>query len=213
MSDWFYTLGRAVVRHAMFCSGRALVINGDAVRRNRPYLLAATHRSPYDVAVLIRHGPPQLDFLSITDLFGRWYVAKLFRAMNTMALDRAGPDGATVRQIVRRLKAGRSIAIFPEAAMNRGDDSAVATRKIVSGVGRLAAMANAPVLPCVILVSEHYEGDWKHWLPLRRTRYGVIFGEAISPCATPAETEEKLIEAWVKLHSTLVERMGVHVRD
>jgi len=213
MSDWFYTLGRWVTQHAMFCSGRAVVVDGAKVHQKPPFILAATHRSPYDIAVLLRHGPRQLDFLSITDLFVRRDVAWLFRMMNAFPLDRHKPDTATVKQLVRRLKSGRAIGMFPEAAMNRGEESAVVTRKIVPGVGRLAALARVPILPCVILGSENYEGSWTHWLPLRRTRYGVIFGDLIPPAATPEETEEKLIDAWVGLHPRLMAAMRAKFGD
>ena len=213
MSDRFYTVGRWITQHAMFSSGRATVVDGHKAHAPAPFILASTHRSPYDIAVLMRHGPRQLDFLSITDLFVRRGVSWLFRKMNAFPLDRTKPDTATVKQLVRRLKAGRSIGMFPEAAMNRGADSVVVTRKITPGIGRLAAMASVPILPCCILGSENYEGDWKHWLPLRRTWYGVIFGDLIAPADKPELTEEKLINAWTALHPRLLAAMRGRLGD
>lgn len=202
MSDMFYKAVRTAGRPVFWSSSRPLVAGVEHVPAKGPCLLAATHQSPYDVPALIRHTPRLLDFVSIREVFRNPVVAWLYGSMNAFPLDRSGPDAAAVRTILKRLRASRAVAIFPEGGLRPGAASVVHTGRLKAGCGRLAAMASAPVVPCVMIGTGAY-GSPASWLPLRRVRYGIIYGPAIDPGLDPVEIEARLSAALVSLHERL----------
>ena len=78
------------------------------------------------------------------------------------------------------------------------------TRRIQSGIGRIAKIANVPIIPCVIVNSIAYS-RFTSWLPIRRTRYGIAFGEPMPPLDDPAATEANLVEEFLRLRAMLPE--------
>ena len=207
MSDRFYSLVRLAGAPAFWTSGRPTVFGVDHARRPGAFILAANHESPFDVPLLILHCGRRVDFVSITEVFENPAVAWLYGNMNAFPLDRRGPDVPTVRTILARLYAGRVVGMFPEGRMRRGEDSVIHTRRIRPGLGRIARLANVPIVPAAIVGSPRY-GRFASWLPLRRTRYGVAFGEPIPPQDDPAETERLFVDRLLDLHAMLTARMG-----
>ena len=80
------------------------------------------------------------------------------------------------------------------------------------GVGRLALMADAPVLPCVIINSPAYE-KLSAWLPFRAVRYGLNYGNPIflrkdiDRTAAAEQLEEELRLSMIQLYEELKEEM------
>ena len=142
------------------------------------YILAATHFSPFDVPLLVRHSHRKLDFVSIVEVFAKPFVGWFYGNMNAFPLDRSKTDSKTVRIIRDRLRRGRVIAIFPEGNLRKWEDSVLNGGEIKPGIARLAQMVGVPIIPVVVLDSQKY-GSWKSWLPLRRTKYCINFGEPI----------------------------------
>ena len=203
MSDAVYSVLTTFARPAFWVSSRPTVLNAQATDRPGPYLLAANHTSPYDVPILMRHCRRQVDFLSTTEVFRNPVARTLYSAMNAFPLDRSRPDAPAVRTILDRLNRGRVVGMFPEGGFRIGDASVVHSRRIRPGIGRLARIAGVPVVPCVIVGSANF-GRVRSWLPLRHTRYGVAFGEAIGP---GVDTEDRLVDALVGLHGRLTASM------
>ncbi len=210
MSDAFYKAVRLVGSPIFWMSSRPVVIGGSNVPDSGACLIAATHHSPYDVPLLIRHTPRLLDFVSIVEVFKHPLVAWFYGSLNAFPLDRSRPDTQTVRKIIDRLERSRAVAMFPEGGFRKGKDSVIHTRKIRPGCGRIARLAGAPIIPCVIINSHVYSRP-KSWLPIRRVRYGLIYGKPINPASEPAiepsDMESQLVEAFVALHAELTAAM------
>lgn len=204
MSDAFYSLLTALGRPVFWISSRPTVLNAAVTDRPGPYLLAANHTSPYDIPVLMRHCRRRVDFISITEIFRNPFVRTLYTAMNAFPLDRSRPDAPAVRVALERLRRGRVVGIFPEGRFSTGAASVVQSRRIRPGVGRLARMADVPVVPCIIIGSGNY-GPVPTWLPFRKTRYGIAFGEPIAP---GEDVAEQLVDAFVALHGRLEAAMA-----
>jgi 1-acyl-sn-glycerol-3-phosphate acyltransferase len=203
MSDWFHQFVRGLGRHAFWLSSSPVVIGAEQTRRDGGYLLAAgNHQSPYDIPLLMRHCARNIDFLSISEVYSNPFVAWFYTSMNAFPLDRSRRDPAAVLTIVRRLQRGRVVCIFPEGRFRRGRESVLHARRIQSGIGRIAKAASVPIIPCVIVNSIAYSRVTS-WLPIRRTRYGIAFGEPMPPLDDPAETEAKLVEEFVRLRAML----------
>jgi 1-acyl-sn-glycerol-3-phosphate acyltransferase len=203
MSDAFYKLIRATWGFPFYLSSRTTFLGLDNVPQKGPCILASTHQSYFDVPFLILHTPRLLDFVSITEEFRKPIVGRFYRAMNAFPLDRSRADPKTVRIILDRLARGRAILIFPEGGIKTGEHSVLSGGRIRPGVGRIANLANAPVIPVVVANGDAYL-KVSSWLPLRRIRYGLIFGKPIPPTDDPTDLESRLAEALKRLHQTLL---------
>jgi 1-acyl-sn-glycerol-3-phosphate acyltransferase len=201
MSDAFYRFVRFIGSPVFDMTARRTIRGLEHVPRTGPFLLACTHQSYYDVPLLIRNTPRLLDFVSITEVFRNPFVAWFYGSLNAFPLERSRADPATVRTILSRLERGRVVAMFPEGRIRSGADSVVHTGQIKRGIGRIAALANVPIVPCVVENSGAY-ARLGSWLPLRRVRYGVSFGPPIPP-GEPEQVEAALVEAFRTLHSGL----------
>jgi 1-acyl-sn-glycerol-3-phosphate acyltransferase len=202
MGDTFYRTVRLVGSTAFLVSSRAVVIGLENVPRSGPMILASTHLSPYDVPLLIRHTHRLLDFVSITELFEKPLVGRFFGALNAFPLDRSRPDAPTVRILLRRLAAGRAVAMFPEGAIQNTATSVLRTGKLRPGIGRLASLAAVPVTPCVVINSGAFASP-SAWLPLRRTEYGVAYGPPTQPTADACDLERTLVSEFIRLQQQL----------
>lgn len=207
MSDRFYDVVVAIGRSAFWLCTKPLVLGAERTARPGPFILAANHESPYDVGLVLRHSIRHVDFLSIVEMFRKPFVGWLYRNMNVMALDRSRPDAATVRAILDKLAKGRAVAMFPEGGIKRGDQRVVVSGRMKPGVGRLAKMSGAPIIPCVMIDSRAF---WKFtaWLPHRRTRYGIIFGPPVEAKGEAEEIEAELIKRFMSLHAELSAAMA-----
>jgi 1-acyl-sn-glycerol-3-phosphate acyltransferase len=206
MSDALYKFVRFVGTPVVWISARPVVIGLDRVPATGRCLIAATHQSPYDIALLMRHTPRLIDFVSIIEVFRNPLVAWFYGSLNAFPLDRSRPDAKTARIILERLRRERAVGMFPEGGFRTDAESVVRTRRMRPGSGRIARMAGAPVVPCVIINSRVYN-RFVSWLPLRSARYGLIYGEPIDPSLDPAVIENRLLDAFVSLHSELAEAM------
>lgn len=208
MSDLYYDIVYGIGTSIFWTCSRPLVLHREQGDRQGAFILAATHLTPFDVPMLIRHTPRRLDFVSIVEVFRNPFVAWFYGNMNAFPLDRSKPDSPTVRTILDRLKRGRAVAMFPEGGIRTLEKSVLSGGRMRPGVGRLAQMANVPVVPAVVLGAAGFSRV-SAWMPHRGTRYGVIYGEAISlqPELDKVEAtqvmEERLRVAFCSLYTEL----------
>lgn len=178
MSDFAYNIVWGIGVHAFWVSSSPVILHRDRLKRPGAYLLAPNHLSPFDVSCLMAIAPRNLDWVSIVEAFRNPFVALLYGSVNVFPLDRSKPDSPTVRIILDRLKRGRVVAMFPEGSIRTPDNSVLNGGNFKPGIARIAQLADAPVIPCAIVGTDAYY-KVKSWLPLRRVRYGVNFGEPI----------------------------------
>ncbi|MEA3209632.1 MAG: 1-acyl-sn-glycerol-3-phosphate acyltransferase [Chthoniobacter sp.] len=178
MSEAFYRAVRLAGGTIFRISSRPLVLHRERAARPGAWLLAANHESPFDAPLLIAATPRVIYWLSIVELFQnpftRWFLSSMLAA----PLDRSRTDTVTVRTIVRHLRAGRVVGLFPEGGLRPDEASVLRGGGIKDGLAKLAQLADVPVLPCVVVGGRRFH-RWTSWLPLFRTRWVVAFGEPI----------------------------------
>jgi 1-acyl-sn-glycerol-3-phosphate acyltransferase len=209
VSELFYNIVHTIGSAIFWVSSRPTLLHVDRSRRKGAYVLASNHHSPYDVPLLIYHTKRKLDFVSTVEVFSNRFAGWFYGNMNAFPLDRSKPDSPTVRTILDRLARGRVVAMFPEGGFRKPEDSVIHGGRMRPGVARLAQMANVPVIPVVVLHSKVYQ-SLTAWLPLKRMRYGLIYGEPITlnpnlpkPEAATA-MEEDLKAAFIRLNQELL---------
>jgi 1-acyl-sn-glycerol-3-phosphate acyltransferase len=218
MSDAFYKLVRTLGHPVFWLASKPTVLHADRMMGNAPFILAPNHLSPYDVPCLMASSRRVLDFVSIAELFRRPVVGWFLTNMNAFGLDRSRPDPATTRIILDRLAHGRTVAMFPEGRIRRAEDSVLNGGSFKASVTRLARLAGVPIVPCVVLATGAFSSPIA-WLPLRRTRYAVCFGDALqvnpegdeeTACA---QATQRLRHAYEQGYAELRDASGLRVED
>jgi 1-acyl-sn-glycerol-3-phosphate acyltransferase len=218
MSDIFYNVVRLIGRPAFYLSSSPTVLHADRVRTPGPMILAPNHLSPYDVPCLMASTRRKLDFVSVVEFFRNPVSAWFLRSMNAFPLDRGRRDAGATRKILERLERGRTVAMFPEGQIRTAETSLLAGGAFKASVVRLARLANVPILPCVVLATGAFARP-KAWLPFRRTRYAINFGELLhverggdeeSDCA---EATQRLRRAYDEGYAELRAASGLSVAD
>lgn len=218
MSDAFYRLVRFIGYPAFALSASPVVIHASRLKRPGAFIIAPNHLSPYDVPCLMATTTRPLDFVSITEIFRNRLVAWFMGNMNAFPLDRSRVDPGTTRIILDRLKRGRVIAMFPEGNIRTPEKSLLNGHSFKPSVIRLARLANVPIIPCVMLATGAYSRA-RAWLPMKRTRYAINFGEAIEvdpegdDAAACASAFAKLERAYAVLYAQLRAASGLTVAD
>ncbi|MEO1236401.1 MAG: lysophospholipid acyltransferase family protein [Planctomycetota bacterium] len=202
MSDVFY---RAVVGLGSvpgWLATQVAVLGAERVPRTGGVLLASNHVSPMDVPVLMYTTPRRIDFVSTVEVMGVPGVGAFYRRFNTMTLDRGKVDSAAVRAIVRRLRAGRTVGMFPEGRLTPEAESVTRGGTHRPGLGRIARLAGAAVVPAVVFDSRRLTRA-AAWLPLKRTRLVVAYGEPLH-ARTDLPTREAQAELEARWRATMV---------
>ncbi len=206
MSELFYRAVRLVGGAIFRIASAPRILHVERARLPGPWLLAANHTSAFDAPLLIAATPRIIYWLSIVEIFENPFLRWFLTAMGASPLDRNKVDTATVRMIVKHLRAGRVVGLFPEGGVRAGDDSVLLGGGLNDGICKLAQLARAPVLPCIILGGEKF-ARWTSWLPFARTRWAVAFGEPVLPRETPDRTTaraamaEEIIRSLRTLHA------------
>lgn len=171
----FYDISRAALRIGGIILYRFRASGGENVPRSGPVLLIANHQSHFDpptvaAAVFAR----RIEFVARVSLFDVPILSPVISAYNTIAIQENSSDTAAMKEILRRLGAGRCVLVFPEGS--RSHDGAMIPFK--RGISLLIRRARCPVVPIAI------EGAFDAWP--RRSHRPVRVGCAISVRVMPA---------------------------
>jgi 1-acyl-sn-glycerol-3-phosphate acyltransferase len=163
------------------CSGR------EYEPREGGALVLANHQSLFDPLIVGLTLNRRMSPLARDTLFRFAPFAWLIRSLDAIPLDREGPGLAGLKEMLRRLKAGQIVLIFPEGT--RTPDGEVATLK--PGFSALAKRAKVPLLPMGI------DGAYQAWprtqlLPGLATIH-VNIGEPIMPAEAQAAEDRELV--------------------
>ena len=168
-------------------------------------LIASTHQSHADSIALGVAVPRPVHFLGDLRLT-RWPVLGAWLPRLGMVPLRRGEADASALDVLRDLLAdGRAVVVYPEGSRSR--DGRV--HRLRSGTARLAADAQAPVVPAA--VAGIYE-VWPigHRPRLRGGRVTVRFGPAMDPPGPDPRSRRMFTDA---LHDTLCELSGCERAD
>lgn len=156
---------------------RLRVQNHRALPSDGPVLIAANHQSYLDPpAIGCRIHNRQIDFVARQGLFANKHLGRFFAFLNSIPVAEEGPDTAAIKEIIRRLRMGRCVMIFPEGS--RTDTGEIQPFK--RGVAVLVKRAKCPVIPAAI------RGAFEAWPRNRKgpklwrgPKISVRFGAAI----------------------------------
>lgn len=139
---WIYWFGWMTFG-AAFRSLFGLRITGEEhLITKGPVLVAANHQSYLDPPLIGNLYKDEMVYLARKTLFTgftRW----LYSQWNAIPVDQDRPDMASLKTIIRRLKEGRRVLVFPEGS--RSADGALG--EAAPGIGLIAAKSGVPIQP------------------------------------------------------------------
>jgi putative phosphoserine phosphatase / 1-acylglycerol-3-phosphate O-acyltransferase len=145
-----YHLLRLVVRPELFPYARFDIAGVEHIPSRGPVIVAANHRSYFDVAALAivaaRLGRP-VRFLAKREIFDAPVIGPIARAIGGISVDRGARSSQPLRDAQRALEAGEVVVVLPQGTIPRGAAFFDPVLQGKTGTARLAAMTGAPVVP------------------------------------------------------------------
>ncbi len=144
----------------------------ESIPRSGAVIIASNHISYCDPPVVGSGVPREVFFLAKEELFRNRAFGWLISQYNAIALRRSVGDVGAVKKAVELLKQGKAVLMFPEGTRSLSGR----LLKPKPGVGMIASLASAPVVPAYVTGSNHLGAAF-----LRKTRMAVRFGRPIEP--------------------------------
>jgi 1-acyl-sn-glycerol-3-phosphate acyltransferase len=198
----------------MGCVCRIKVLHRERSASSGRWILAANHISHFDPPLLSIASRRKVDWMAMAELFSHSWAASWLRSVDAFPVNRSRADRAAVRTALERLGQDHVVGMFPEGGIRDGASSALGGAALRSGIGALAQLSGAPVVPCVILGSDRLYCP-KRWLPLRRTPVWIAFGEAISCAGRDRQARQEFESAITQKLRGLADelRASYHLRE
>ena len=137
------------------------------------FILASNHLSFIDPLALGICRWQRFSFVARDNLFRNKIFGFMLSQVGCVPIKRDSADVGAIREIVRRLKKGCPIVIFPEGT-RRG---AVDEKKIHPGIALISAKSGVPVIPSYIVGSDQALPIGAKWI--RRHLITIKFGKPI----------------------------------
>lgn len=156
------------------------------------YIVAANHISHFDPVIISCRFPRYIDWIAMDALFRGPWASRFFDWLHAIPVARDGSDRSALRVACARLAENRVVGIFPEAGIRAGPGSVLEGAPMWPGVAALSALAEKPVVPCVILGSDRL---YRPRVWLERPPVWLVFGQPVwPPHAADRRTARKSVQ-------------------
>jgi 1-acyl-sn-glycerol-3-phosphate acyltransferase len=159
--------------------------------------------APHEGAVLVSNHRSSIDPFFVQVIAYRdvhWMVAKEYcdhpafgwflRIMEVIPTNRGGIDTAATKLVIRYLKEGKVVGMFPEGRINMTDELLLPARP---GAAMAALKAGVPIVPCYIEGSPYDRTPWSPFFMSARVR--VRFGDPIDLSYYADRADDREVQA------------------
>mgnify|MGYP002628783453 CR=1 FL=1 len=192
----FYNLSKLLAR--VFFALR--VIHPERMLESGPLIIAVNHSSFFDpplAGICSRRG---VFYLARKTLLKWPFFGPLFPAMNVIPVERDGNDMTALREVIKKIKDGNAVVLFPEGT--RSMDGLLQPAR--AGIGLVIAKTGAPVLPMRIFGA--YESYPKNAKRFQFSPITLVLGEPIH--FTPEELTNPSRENYQILSNKVMDRIA-----
>ena len=195
---YMFLARRGWAPQVLWLGGVELTVEGlEHINRERSYIVVANHLSQLDIPILFAALPIPIRFLAKRSLFYIPIFGWSLALARFVPVDRGSSRKArrSIDRAARRVKRGRSLAIFPEGT--RTADGAIKNFK--SGAFVMGVKSGVPILPIAIRGS--FDVVPKSTLAVKPGPVELVIGEPISTEGLTMEDKEPLrkrVEAVVR---------------
>ena len=137
--------------------------------KNKAYIVCSNHLSANDAIFMAWRLGQQTHFVAKEEIMKNPILRFFAKIFGVIPIRRGGADVGAIRKAIDAVKAGGVLGIFPQGTRRRGAKPEVSQFR--SGVGMMAAHAEADVLPMYIK-TKNYRIKWFR-------RVDIYFGELI----------------------------------
>jgi 1-acyl-sn-glycerol-3-phosphate acyltransferase len=176
------------------------VVHRERMIESGGVIIAMNHQSFVDPPLAGLCCKRDIYFLARKSLFSWPLLGPIFPKINNIPVDRDGSDMGALKTVIKRVREGHGIALFPEGTRTR--DGNLQSAK--AGIGLVIAKTRAPVVPMRIFGAfEAFPRDRK--LP-KRHPITIVIGEPIY--FTDADIAEGGRDVYQKLSDRVMERIA-----
>lgn len=174
--SFLYRLGYAVSHFIFTTLYKTRVYGAENIPKEGGFLLACNHASFFDPFVAGCFLERPLHFFARDTLFNNRVGAWFLNGFNAVPVSPTNSDPASLIRILRLVKAGRGLLIFPEGTRSY-DGNFLPAKK---GVGMIACRTGAPVVPLHI-VNSHAIWPRGKKIPSFGEDIFLVYGKPIYP--------------------------------
>lgn len=126
---------------------RADIRGRENIPKDGPVILAANHMSNFDPPFLACFLERPVCYMAKLELFEHPVFGLAIRACHAFPVKRGAADRGAIKAAIQVLKSGKVLGLFPEGTRSRTGRMG----KAEAGIGLIAAMTGAPVVPACII--------------------------------------------------------------
>lgn len=185
------------------------------MNRQGAYLLASSHLGnlePFILGFIYRR---RIEWMTRLEFFGHPFTRWILPRLGAFVVNRQGVPVSAIRNAITRINEGRLVGICPEGGVKIGKESVCRGGAIKRGVCLISSRNGVPVVPCV-MVGTHDLNRIGPWLPFRRARLWLAFGNPIFPRSDVTDRRqarlqmaEEIEEQYVALYQELIQKYGI----
>lgn len=164
---------------------REFVVNARSLRRPGGFVIACTHLGHVEPGIVSSHTTRQIRWVARIEFFRHPVLSFMLRWAKAIPVDRQGPVHGAIRRAIAAARAGEIVGIFPEGGVIRSDAAMFRGGPFKHGACVIAMRGGVPIIPVVILGTDALM-TVAPWLPAKRARVWVIYGEPIPPPREPS---------------------------
>jgi len=138
-----YRIGHTVCRVVANFGFSFSVYGRENLIEDGPAIVASNHQSYLDPPLIGCAHQRELHYLARNTLFDHRLLGWFLKRVNTVPVDRDRGDIAAIKTIIRLVKEGHRIIIFPEGTRSQSGQ----LQQARSGLGMVIAKTGAPVVP------------------------------------------------------------------
>jgi 1-acyl-sn-glycerol-3-phosphate acyltransferase len=151
-------------------------------------IVLSTHQSHFDPVLIGLSFNGRMDYLARRTLFNNRILGAVIYLLNAIELDRDRSGIAGLKEMLKRLKNGHKVLMFPEGT--RSSDGQIAPLK--PGFLAVARRSRVPLVP--VAITGAFEALPRTAKFPRRYPIHVAFGQPIEPEVVAGMTDEDLLE-------------------
>jgi len=171
ITDIIYKLVAIIIRTIFFFNGGLEVVGKENIPKEG-VIIASNHISYLDPPIIGSVTPRRCNFMAKKRLFDVPVLGWLIK-LAAFPVDREKPRPSTIKEAVKRIRNGHIVVVFPEGTRNETGD----LLEPKPGIGMVAVMSRAPIVPAYISGSDRALPPGAGWL--KRAKIKVVFGKPI----------------------------------
>lgn len=188
-----------MITYFIICFGARILlkiffrIRVDGIRnipRKGPFIIAPNHISFLDPVAAGAFIPRSLYYMARDTLFDIPFLGALIKACHTFPVRRGKPHPRTMKKALSILKSGNGLLLFPEGTRSINGK----LREGSPGLGMLASLSGAPVIPTLLEGTEKALPVHAEWIRMKKVR--VRYGKPVFPhCVKGGKRDRELYQA------------------